>query len=81
FKIHLGIAESHTRSASQPWSPPNNSQSIFSPNQSQTTTTTTNNNNNFNYPSKIQDQRQSQTPMNNDGNDYLRQRLTPQNQS
>ncbi|CAF2158379.1 unnamed protein product [Rotaria magnacalcarata] len=79
--IREGIAESHTRSASQPWSPPNNSQSIFSSNQSQTTTTTTTNNNNFNYPSKIQDQRQSQTPMNNDGNDYLRQRLTPQNQS
>ncbi|CAF5198429.1 unnamed protein product, partial [Rotaria magnacalcarata] len=38
--IREGIAESHTRSASQPWSPPNNSQSIFSPNQSQTTTTT-----------------------------------------
>ncbi|CAM4943368.1 unnamed protein product [Rotaria socialis] len=91
--IREGIAESHTRSASQPWSPPNNPQFIFSPNQSQTTTTTNNNNFNYpsesllskwksqDYPSKIQDQRQSHTPMNNDGNDNFRQRLTPQNQS
>lgn len=36
----LGIAESHTRSASQPWSPPYNPQSMYSSNPSQ-----------FNYPS------------------------------
>ncbi|CAF1296158.1 unnamed protein product [Rotaria sp. Silwood1] len=95
--IREGIAESHTRSASQPWSPPNTSQSIFSPNQQQTTTTTTTNH--FNYPSenlhskwknqdysswnqsKIQDQRQSQMPMTHDGIDNLRQRLTQSNQS
>ncbi|CAF1187201.1 unnamed protein product [Rotaria sordida] len=92
--IREGIAESHTRSASQPWSPPNNSQSIFSPNQQQTTTI-----NHFNYPSenllskwtnqdyssrnqsKIQDQRQSQIPMTHDGIDNLRQRLMQPNQS
>ncbi|CAF1549011.1 unnamed protein product, partial [Adineta steineri] len=51
-----GIAESHTRNASQPWSPPYNPQSIFSPNQQQQQTNT----NYFNYPSwnqpKIQEQ-------------------------
>ncbi|CAF2926457.1 unnamed protein product [Rotaria sp. Silwood2] len=91
--IREGIAESHTRSASQPWSPPNNSQSLFSPNQHQTTT------NNVNYPSdsllskwksqdysswnqsKIQDQRQSQMPMTHDGIDNIRQRLMQPNQS
>ncbi len=43
--IYLGIAESHTRISSQPWSPPYNPQSIFSPTQ-------TLNNNHFNYPSE-----------------------------
>jgi hypothetical protein len=37
----LGIAESHTRNASQPWSPPYNPQSIYPSNQIQ---------NHFNYP-------------------------------
>ncbi|CAF1278738.1 unnamed protein product [Adineta steineri] len=54
--IREGIAESHTRNASQPWSPPYNPQSIFSPNQQQQQTNT----NYFNYPSwnqpKIQEQ-------------------------
>ncbi|UJR09271.1 hypothetical protein I4U23_013516 [Adineta vaga] len=44
--IREGIAESHTRIASQPWSPPYNSQPIFSPTQQQT------NPNYFNYPSQ-----------------------------
>jgi hypothetical protein len=42
-----GIAESHTRSGSQPWSPPYNPQSIFSPNQQQSISQ-----NHFNYPSE-----------------------------
>jgi hypothetical protein len=90
--IREGIAESHTRTASQPWSPSYNTQAIFSPNQPQT-------NDYFNYPTdnvlgkwknqeyspwnqqRVQDQQQSQIPMTREGVEQLRQRLTQQNQS
>ena len=83
----LGIAESHTRNASQPWSPSYNPQSTIISNQQHETT------NHFSYPSDnllskwthqdyspwnqptIQDQRQAQIPMTHDGIDNLRQRL------
>jgi len=86
--IREGIAESHTRTASQPFSP----SSLFSPNQQQT-------NDYFNYPSEnilakwknqeyspwnqstIPNQQQSQIPMTREGVEQLRQRLTQQNQS
>ncbi len=79
--IREGIAESHSRNASQPWSP-----TIFSPNQEQP-------NDYFNYPSentlakwknqeyspwnqqRVQDQQQSQIPMTREGVDQIRQRL------
>jgi hypothetical protein len=90
--IREGIAESHTRTSSQPWSPTFNTQSILSPNQQQS-------NDYFNYPSentlakwknqeyspwnqqRVQDQQQSQIPMTREGVDQLRQRLMQQNQS
>jgi len=90
--IWKGIAESHTRTASQPWSPSFNNQSILSPNQQQT-------NDYFNYPSdnilgkwknqeyspwnqpNTQDQQQSQIAMSREGVDQIRQRLMQQNQS
>lgn len=90
--IREGIAESHTRSASQPWSPSYDNPSIFSPNQQQQT------NDYFQYPTdnvlskwknqeytpwnqtRLQDQQQSQIPMTREGIDQLRQRLMQQNQ-
>ncbi|CAF1225995.1 unnamed protein product, partial [Adineta ricciae] len=84
-----GIAESHMRTASQPWSPTANSQSVLSPTQQQTDDF-------FTFPSSnvlskwknqeyspwnqsySQEQQQSQMPMTRDGVDQLRQRLTQQ---
>ena len=43
--LFSGIAESHTRNASQPWSPPYNPPPIYSPNQQVISP------NYFNYPS------------------------------
>ncbi|CAF2549731.1 unnamed protein product [Rotaria sp. Silwood2] len=86
------IAESHTSTVPQPWSPPLNSQSMFSPNQQQ-------DNDYFKYPSTnvlgkwknqeyspwnqlyIEEHKPSQIPMTREGVDYIRQRLMQQNQS
>ncbi|CAF1165525.1 unnamed protein product [Adineta steineri] len=90
--IREGIAESHMRNASQPFSPPYDSQPLFSPNQQQQQ-----NNDFFNFPSSnvlgkwknqeyspwnqssAQDSQRSQMPMTREGIDQLRQRLTQQN--
>jgi len=65
--IREGIAESHTRSGSQPWSPPYNPQSVYSPPST----------NYFTYPSDNLPPKwnQSQMPMSQDATDNLRQRI------
>ena len=88
-RLLAGIAESHMRTASQPWSPSANSQSVLSPTQQQT-------NDFFTFPSSnvlakwknqeyspwnqsySQEQQQSQIPTTREGVDQLRQRLTQQ---
>jgi hypothetical protein len=66
-KSFSGIAESHTRNGSQPWSPPYNPQALYSQPA----------NNYFNYPLENFPQKwnQPQMPMSHDGIDSIRQRL------
>jgi hypothetical protein len=78
--IREGIAESHTRRGSQPWSPPSNPSALFSPNQQQQQS-----NGYFNYPSEnIQAKWKTQdySPWNQSSSlQDQRQRNTSQNQS
>ncbi|CAF1290959.1 unnamed protein product [Rotaria sp. Silwood1] len=91
-EVSQSIPELNTRTVPQPWSPPLNSQSMFSPYEQQ-------DNNYFQYPSTnvlgkwknqeyspwnqlyIQENKPSQIPMTHEGVDYIRQRLMQQNQS